>query len=66
VESGLKQDRLWISLWVFGWFVLLCMRMCCAASDAQSDSEALVASPLRAASRDRMRFFALALLYRKR
>ncbi len=81
METGLKQNRLWISVWVSGVVVLLRMGMCCAgeavkgvarsrfpraASDDQSDSEALAASPLRAASRDRMRFFALALLCRKR
>ena len=81
METGLKQDRLWISLWVFELFVLLRMRMGCAgeavkgvarsrfpgaASADHSSSEALAASAFRAASRDRMRFFALALLCRKR
>jgi hypothetical protein len=37
-----------------------------AASDDQADSFALAPSVPRAASRDRMRFFALALLCRKR
>jgi hypothetical protein len=38
----------------------------CAASDDQADSFALAPSALRAASRERIRFFALALLWRKR
>ena len=81
METGLKQDRLWISVWVCGVVVLLRMRMhCaveaakgvartsfhCAASDDQADSFALASSGLRAASRERIRFFALALLWRKR
>jgi len=81
VETGLKQDRLWISVWVSGVLVLLRVRphcageaakgvarsgFPCAASDDQADSFSLALSALRAASRERIRFFALALLWRKR
>lgn len=81
MKTGLKQDRLWISVWVSGVVVLLRMKVRCAGEAAkgvahsgfpsageqhQVDSAAPAGSPLRAASRDRMRFFALALLCRKR
>lgn len=79
METGLKQSRLWISVWVSGVVVLLRMSIRCAGAAAkgvarssfpcaderrQAGSPAL--SPMRAASCDRMRFFALALLCRKR
>ena len=69
METGLKQDRLWISEWVCGALVLLCMKWYCAvetakgvarsgfhcaASDDQADSFALAPSALRAASRERI------------